>query len=324
MSTRYSLFLFLLVGVLFGLRPASAQNIQTNSSSTTLGSPTFGFEISPGQLQTVMQMDTAPSTLACGARTNGLMTCNSTGNGSNIAYVKAAGNPGSFTHNPFKQVDPSADIGWFTAFPQTAPNTLDGSGNPLPNTLTGLLISQVDLGISTSTGDPFHSAGHIKFTLNPTSATIGAFGPGTASIDQLILQEINAPGTLLINFSESDSTATPFASSPTPNVVNTAPCVPGTCGNVVGNAFAGLVNLSATLEIDQDGPLFPTTSGFHVESTVNFPHGVWFSPFPNQGCGGPFPCTGQGLTGNRSPAGGEFLTPGLNTGTVNPNSFPNF
>lgn len=310
MIARYHFFLCLLIGILLGAHPADAQNIQTDSNSTTVGSPTFGFAITPGQLQTVMQMDTAVSTLACGGRIGGLMTCNSTGNGSSGGYAKAPGNPGSFTHNPFKQVSTTADVGWFSAFPQTAPNF---SG---PNTLTGTITVNIDLGLGTLSGDPFHSAGRLRFTLNPASMQ--------ASIDQLVEQEINAADGLSIRFIENDVTPSLFTAKQSP-LVTTDDSPFGPVGP--GNGFPGpapftAVNLTATLQLDQNGAPFPASS-FHAEETTRFPYNaMWFAP--PLGCGGLPPCTGAGLNRpSQFPPDEAFFTPGLNTGGSNPNMFPN-
>ncbi|NKE73738.1 hypothetical protein [Candidatus Manganitrophus noduliformans] len=180
------LFFCLLTGVAFG------QNIQINTASTTVGSRTFGFDISPSQLQTVMQSAGLPD---CDAShgVDGVMTC-TLGN-----YVKAPGMPGSFTGNPFKTVWSEADFGcgipcstFGGADPQTAPQGFEG-----PNTPAGTVTSTVDLGLGFVPGDPFHAAGHVTFAMDPSTMSV--------LIDQQILQEINTGSGLTIAFTETDS-----------------------------------------------------------------------------------------------------------------------
>lgn len=197
--------------VLLGTLPAWAQNIQTNTTSTTLGSTQFGFAITPEQLQTVMQ---SANPLSCGARTAGVMDCTLDN------FAKATGMPGSFTGNPNKIVWSEADFGCGTpcateggADPQTAP---DFAG---PNTLSGTINSNIDLGLGTATGDPFHAAGHITFILNPANQS--------ASIDQLVIQERAAASRgsginllfLCGSRSKSHPPAVPFRPASLPDVI---------------------------------------------------------------------------------------------------------
>ncbi|MBN4050104.1 hypothetical protein JYT17_00620, partial [Nitrospira defluvii] len=87
------------LGVFLMAGSAFAQNINTNTSVTTLGSTQFGFEITGTQLETVMQA--AVGSLDCGAgRVAGAMTCNGVGDGTSTAFVRVDGMPGSFTDSP--------------------------------------------------------------------------------------------------------------------------------------------------------------------------------------------------------------------------------
>ncbi|MBI3804410.1 MAG: hypothetical protein HY282_11685 [Nitrospirae bacterium] len=255
---------FLLSGAAF------AQNIQTNTTSTTVGSTTFGFAITPAQLGTVMQADTAPT---CGARgADGVMTCTLTN------YVKGVGMPGSFTGNPFKIVWTSADFGCGLpcgtdggADPQTAPD-FDG-----PNTLTGTINSTIDLGIGTATGAPFHLAGHITFTLDPATMK--------ASIDQQVIQEINAATGLTTAFEETDKAAS---------------FVAGAGSSIF--SFSGPVNMTTSMHLTQTGEQgLPSPTPFTLDVTTPFAYN------------GPFNASTAGFSGSTFPTPETFFTPGLNT-----------
>ncbi|MDC4204629.1 MAG: hypothetical protein MPW14_07795 [Candidatus Manganitrophus sp.] len=285
LMTLGTLGVFLLAGVAFG------QNIQTNTTSTTLGSTQFGFAITPAQLGTVMQSTTAPT---CGARTAGVMDCTLDN------YVKAVGNPGSFTGNPFNVVWATADFGCGAALcgtqvaggadPQTAPNFGGLPGEA--NTLTGTITSTVDLGLGTATGDAFHSEGHITFTLDPST--------NAATIDQRVVQEINNAAGLTMHFSEIDRTApgATFTASTNPDHLQ---------------GFAGPVNLTAAMTLTQTGDSgIPTATPFTLNVTVPFPYAVAWNNIQ------------FGLTGSAAPPEDAFATPGLNVSPGNPDRFPNF
>lgn len=268
---------FLLSGAAF------AQNIQTNTTSTTLGSRTFGFDITAAQLQTVMQ---SANPVTCGARgADGVMTCTSDN------YVKAIGMPGSFTGNPFKIVWTRADFGCGLLCstqggpdPQTAP---DFGG---PNTLTGVINSTVDLGLGTTPTDAFHSAGHITFTLNPATMN--------ATIDQQVVQAINTAGGLQMTFTETDATPTAgFTASSNPEPFS----------------FAGPVNMTASMQLTQTGDTgLASATPFTLDVTVPFPYGQSWNAFPAPGV--------SPLTGSNFPPQGAFVTPGLRTTADNPST----
>jgi hypothetical protein len=229
--------------VLLGALPAWAQNIQTNTTSTTLGSTQFGFAITSAQLGTVMQSTTAPT---CDAAR--VCTLNN--------YAKAVGMPGSFTGNPNKIVWADADFGCGAvcgteggADPQTAPDF------PGPNTLTGTINSSIDLGLGTASGDPFHAAGHITFILNPPGTT------GNTSIDQQVIQEINTAGGLTVSFTETDL-APSFTA--------------GTDASVF--SFSGPVNMITTTTLTQTGEQGPSSPNpFTLDITLPFPYGEPFN-----------------------------------------------
>jgi hypothetical protein len=260
--------------VLLGALPAWAQNITTNTTSTTLGSTQFGFAITPAQLQTVMQ---SANPLACGARTAGVMDCTLDN------FSKAVGMPGSFTGNPNKIVWADADFGCGApcvteggADPQTAP---DFAG---PNTLSGTINSNIDLGLGTATGDPFHAAGHITFILNPAVQN--------ASIDQQVIQEINTAGGLTVAFTETDL-APSFTA--------------GTDSTVF--SFSGPVNMTTAMTLTQTGEQgLPSSTPFTLNVTTPFVYGE------------PFNAGIAGFTGSTFPFPEEFFAPGLNTQPDNP------
>jgi hypothetical protein len=275
--TLSTLGVFLLAGAAF------AQNIQTNTTSNTVGSTQFGFVITPAQLGTVMQSTTAP-------------TCDATRVCTLTNYAKAVGMPGSFTGNPNKIVWTRADFGCGSLCnteggpdPQTAP---DFAG---PNTLTGTITSNIDLGLGTAATDPFHSAGHITFTLDPAASSMAA------SIDQQIVQAINTSGGLTVSFTETDVTPQPFTAS----------------ANGDPFSFDGPVNMTAGMELTQTGDSgISSAAPFTLDVTVPFPYGQSWNTFPAPGTS-PF-------TGSNFPEQGAFQTPGLNTSTTTPNVFPVF
>lgn len=280
LMTLGTLGVFLLAGAAFG------QNIQTNTTSTTLGSQTFGFAITPAQLGTVMQ-SANPLDCGTGRGAGGAMDC-TLGN-----YVKAVGMPGSFTGNPNKIVWERADFGcgdlcntFGGPDPQTAPVGFTGA-----NTLTGVINSNIDLGLGTTSGDPFHSAGHITFTLDPATMI--------ASIDQQIVQEINTSGGLTMSFTETDVAPT-FTAITNPAVIGSS-------------SFGGPVNMTAGMLLTQtgdSGPPSPATA-FTLNVTVPFPYAQSWN-------------TGSGFTGSNFPTERAFQTPGLNISTGTPDAFPEF
>lgn len=281
LMTLGTLGVFLLAGAAFG------QNIETNTTSTTLGSTQFGFAITPAQLGTVMQSTTAP-------------TCDASRVCTLTNYVKAVGMPGSFTGNPNKIVWANADFGCGFlcgtnggADPQTAP---DFAG---PNTLTGVITSNIDLGLGTAPTDAFHSAGHIRFTLNPSSTL------DNASIDQQIVQNITDATGLTMTFVETDL-APSFTSLPSSgNPIN------------VATSFAGPVNMTASMQLTQTGDSgIPTATPFALDVTVPFPYAQTWNAFPAPG-DSPF-------TGSNFPPPFAFQTPGLNTSAALPDAFPSF
>lgn len=285
LMTLGTLGVFLLAGAAFG------QNIQTNTTSTTLGSTQFGFAITSAQLGTVMQSVTAPT---CGARTAGVMDCTLDN------YVKAVGMPGSFTGNPNKIVWTRADFGCGLLCgtnggpdPQTAPAFGGAAGEV--NTLTGVINSNIDLGLGTAATDPFHAAGHITFTLDPATMA--------ASIDQQVVQNINNAAGLTISFTETDRNA--------PGATFTASADPDQF------AFDGPVNLTAGMQLTQTGDSgIPSAAPFTLNVTVPFPYAQSWNAFPAPGAS-PF-------TGSNFPTERAFQTPGLNISPTNPDEFPVF
>lgn len=275
LMTLGTLGVFLLAGVAFG-------QITTNTTSTTVGSTQFGFVITPQQLATVMQSTTAP-------------TCDAARNCTLDNYQKAVGMPGSFTGNPNKVVWTRADFGCGLLCgtqggpdPQTAPAGFTG-----PNTLTGLITTNIDLGLGTAATDSFHQAGHITFTLNPTTMA--------ASIDQQIVQNINNATGLTSTFSETD----------------VAPTFTASTNSEVLAGFGGPVNMDTTMVLTQTGDSgIPSTTPFTLNVAVDFPYAQPWNAFPAPG-GSPF-------TGSNFPTERAFQTPGLNISTTNPDQFPVF
>jgi hypothetical protein len=264
------------LGALLCAAPVLAQNIQTSTNSTTVGSQSFGFAITPQQLQTVMQ-SASPLNCGSGRSASGSMTC-TTNN-----FSKAEGMPGSFTGNPFKIVWDQADFGCGApcgtnggADPQTAPAF---SG---PNTLAGVIRSDVNLGLGTLPTDAFHIEGHLRFTLDPSSKE--------ASIDQAITQRITSPEGFIMDFATKDVAASFKA---------------GTDSAIF--SFSGPVNMTTGMTLSQKGELGPNAPGaFVLDVTTPFVYGV------------PFNASSAGASGSTFPFPEEFFTPGLNTQPDNP------
>lgn len=286
------------VGISLLAQAAFAQNIQTNTTSTTVGSTQFGFDITAAQLGTVMQASVAPTCDVRGTSAPGTMVCTSNGPtaAANDNYVKAVGMPGSFTGNPFKVVWTTADMG--CGFPCLAGNgslAANGGNNPQTapdfdgtRTLTGPLTSTVDLGLGTVATDELHGAGHITFTLNPAT--------GAATIDQQVVQNINAPGGLQIAFTGTDATAVgaSFIAASNDAVFNS----PG-------------VNLQSRVQLTQTGEFGPPSpTPFQLDVSTSFTYA------------GPTWLTAIGLTGSEMPNQNVFSTPGLNISVGNPDQFP--
>lgn len=257
---------------------AFGQNIQTNTASTTVGSRTFGFDITPSQLQTVMQSASLPD-CGTGRGADGVMTC-TLGN-----YVKAPGMPGSFTGNPFKRVWSEADFGcgnpcgtFGGADPQTAPEGFEG-----PNTLSGTITSTVDLGLGSAPGDPFHAAGHVTFVMDPSTMS--------ASIDQQILQEIDTGSGLTIAFTETDSALsfTPIADSDVDRFTGPVDMITGMILTQGGGPASGTpFHLGLTIPFEYGGgENFRSGNGFTGSDFP--PHQAFVTPGLNTGAGDLFP-----------------------------------
>ncbi|MBN4053219.1 hypothetical protein JYT92_00565 [bacterium AH-315-L15] len=184
----YRLFAVGILSVFLLVGPAFAQNIQTDTTMTTVGSTQFGFAMTPAQLATVMQATVAPD-CGTGRDTAGLMTCDGgVLQGLNDAFVRISAMPGSHTGNPFGTIStlpnfacgPAARSGDCSQFDSTpGPGGTQGPGGA--NQFVGDVNIDIDLG---GVGTPGMPQGFMRFTLNATAnaTTIDQFQDHTISL----------------------------------------------------------------------------------------------------------------------------------------------
>lgn len=283
-----------IVGLGLVASAAFAQNIQTNTTSTTVGSTQFGFVITPGQLATVMQATTAPT---CSGPVDNRV-CTSLGpdgaSGTSDDFQRINALPGTHTSSPIAgQVSTLSNFACGPAarsndcninfggpagdIPQTAPNFTG-------RTLVGNLNIDIDLGGAGTAGMP---TGSIKFTLNPST--------GAATIDQLIEHTVSLGSNNMV-FTERDRTVgynNPIG----------GPLVPFTALDTqtgLPTAGTGLVTQLVLNQGNAGNNATGSFGGLNLDVTVNFPATATGS--------------GGGLDGSRFPPEGTFVTPGLNTG----------
>ncbi len=291
------------LGLAFSAGGAFAQNIQTDTTSTTMGSSQFGFVITASQLQTVMQAVNTPD---CGAGRNpvtNLMVCSGFNTGASNDFERINALPGALTDSPFGVVDTvpnfacGATVDSFACF-SLFENAFDQQGaQTAPNStgfdLIGNINTDIDLGGAGTAGMP---EGFIRFTLNPT----GGFPPfGSATIDQFIDHTIDMGGGNDMVFQQRDATI--GYNQPIPVIGGALSLVPFSISpSHQRNAVPDQTGMVSRMIIAQ-GP----ADGFgalDLDLTVNFPAGNFAgTDFPADSNGG-----STGL--------GTFVTPGLNTG----------
>jgi len=283
---------FLLVGSAF------AQNIDTQTTSTTIGSTTFGYLPTSADLEIFMNAGAGTMTCVLAA---GINTCTPTvGNDLENSYVRLPGMPGSFTDSPIAGTvsttanfacgasvlrgdDCNANMG------DRSVNTTDPFGQTIPTAsnsrdLVGTLSLAIALGDGTTVGMP---SGFINFSLDPSVAA------GT-EFDQLIDSNISLGVAGDMRFQQRDATigaagtlvlADLDAATPT-----TLTLVPFTSpATIAGNGMTGVGMVSRSL-ITQPDAAFGGATPFVTDVSVVF-----------NGGGG-------------QPANGQFIIPGLATG----------
>ncbi len=186
---------------------AFAQNIQTDTTSTTVGSTQFGFIVNSTNLETMMQV--AAGTMTCDGGSPSNVCTPVVGNGFNNSFVRLDQMPGSFTDSAFGDVSSEPNfacgatglggndcgtlyvtsIGTGTGGPQTAPDF------SLGNQLTGAISMNVDLGGAGTAGMP---EGFMRFTMDPAS--------NDTTIDQLIDHTVSLGGGSDMVFRQRDAT----------------------------------------------------------------------------------------------------------------------
>jgi hypothetical protein len=225
---------------------AWGQNISTSTTSSTVGSTTFGFVPTVGNITTFMQA--TPGSVTCDS-TGAVKTCTTTN------YQKVVGLPGSFTNSPNKVVSTTPD---FACGPGIASAGVCPGLNIDPQTagpdtttrqITGTLTSTITLGDGLA-GMP---SGSISFTLDPSN--------GNATIDQLISQTVDMAGQPM-TFLQRDRTV--GYGNPI-----TGPLVPFVAVQTAAGLPAGGTGLVSQTFLDQKGE-----GGFGALTTdviVNFP-----------------------------------------------------
>ena len=241
--SRFLGFATLAIGLAAGT--AWGQNISTTTNSTTVGSTTFGFVPTVGNINTFMQAQG----VTCDS-TSAVKTCGTTN------YVKVAGLPGAFTSSPIAgNVSATPDFACGITVPNaiacTGLNTNPQTAGPDTTTrsLTGVLTSSVDLGDGLA-GMP---DGSITFTLDPSN--------GNATIDQLITQTVDLNGSPMV-FLQKDRTV----GYRNPITGPLVPFVATQSGTLLPTAATG-TGLVSELFLDQGG----TFGSLKTDVTVNFP-----------------------------------------------------
>ena len=314
-----------------------AQNIQTNTSSTTMGSTQFGFEPDPQFIEMVMELDTtAAGNLVCSARVAGVMDCSSASPNTNTGFIRTDGLPGSFTHSPIPGVihgmvgtgpgrvplpfltGPRANFcgtGTFPANSDGCPGMifLGGSFNPLitaPNSSARDFIGVLTNSVSFGTGATTAPNGFASFSIDSNLAT------ENTTVDQFIESTVSLGGTQNMVFRQRDITLM----DPAGTGFTTA--IPDLLGTTQGDLDASLtgftsstnpevlpfrINMLSRVTIDQDGAADPQGNfgGMNLDVQTRF-----ISASLTNALGG-------------FPNSGDFLTPGLNTG-IDPNASSGF
>jgi len=294
-----------ILGCFFAGGAVFAQNINTNTSSTSLGSTQFGVVLDPTQMQTVMQSSVP---LTCIGSVDARSCGPTVGQGTNSAFIRADQLPGSFTDSPIAgevsatpnfacgssalnsndcQLPMFSLLGAIGETQQTAPDV----GNALlPRDLVGSITSRVTLGddgITTNMPDGF-----ISFTLE--SAT------GATTIDQFMSHTIDLGGSPMV-FNQRDVTIALGTLIPDPIGSDlTAVLVPFTSLNVgnlgdVGTVVQVPMDMVSRMTLDQgaaDG-----FGGLTLDNQVN-----WLGALTTAEQFIDLPFTGK------------YVTPGLNTG----------
>jgi len=300
-----------ILGVFFAPVTSFAQNINTDTTSTTLGSTQFGVVLSNTELQTIMQSSVA---LNCAGPVENRV-CTPVGNGTSTAFVRVDQLPGSFTDRPVRPISSNPN---FACGPVAS--STDCSDLNVPGNLSGGLIfltspdvgvngvgvtgpNQLigDINININLGDGGATAGmpdgFIRFTLDPAVA-----GGSSATIDQFIDHSINLGGGSLMVFQQREATIG--------------------AGNLIPDlAMSDPENNPLTLLT------FSTTNPNHTLALPALDIGLVSRTIINQGAADGFGAlnldatfnfpasqANGGLGPGGFPAQGTFVTPGLNTG----------
>lgn len=286
---RHRMFTLGLWAVLFLAAPAFAQNINTNTTSTTIGSTQFGALLSPAELGVVMQSSVAPT---C-AGPNDARICSSLGldgvAGTNDDFSRINAMPGAHTSSVLGTVSSNPN---FACGPASSSNNCtnlmqntSGMGGPQTaldftgRDLIGQINSDVAVGDGVTAGMP---EGFMRFTLDPAT--------GDATIDQLINHQIDLSGGSIMDFAQRDATI--GAGNLIPDSIgDPLTLVPFTAPAQLAGGL-GDVGLVSRLQLSQGGA--DGFGGLNLDVSANFPAGAPGKlAFPTEG---------------------TFLTPGLNTG----------
>jgi len=298
----------LAVGILGGgllVGTAFAQNINTDTTSTTVGSTQFGTVLAPLDLQQVMQSTVA---LTCTGPVDARVCTPGAAQGTSTAFVRADQLPGSFTHSP---------TGTLSATPNFACGSLAVNSNDCQLTMTNInealgdlqqtapafgvlgtarqLVGNINSNITIGDGGATAGMpdGFIAFTMDPATSD--------TTIDQFITHSIDLGGSLMV-FNQRDATIGLGNTIPDP-IGGTLTLLPFTSRNTqtLGAVVGGTqipTNLVSRMTLAQ-GPA-DGFGGLNLDVSVN-----WQGELT----------TIEEIT--NLPFSGTFVTPGLNTG-INP------
>ncbi len=286
------LYLMLTLGfccILFFADPVLAQNINTNTTSTTVGSTQFGTLLSPADLGVIMQSTVAPTcTGPNDARDCGLFGLDGIA-GTNDDFFRKDAMPGAYTSSALGIVSVNPNFACGPTVSSTSCVNLmqntSGMGGPQTGVnftgrdLVGQINTDIRLGDGTTAGMP---DGFLRFTLDPAT--------GDASIDQLIDHQIDLGGGNVMDFVQRDATIGVGNLIPDP-IRGPLTLLPFTAPAQLSGGL-GDVGLVSRLQLKQgaaDG-----FGGLNLDVSANFPAGAPGKlAFPSEGM---------------------FVTPGLNTG----------
>jgi len=278
-----------------------AQNINTDTTSTTVGSTQFGTVLNPVDLQTVMQSTIA---LTCAGPVDARVCTPSAAQGTSTAFVRVDQQPGSFTDSPTGTVSavpnfactPVVEATFCTGNMTTIAGAIGRREQTAPDFTGRQLVGTINSNIVVGDGGATAGMpdGFMAFTLDPST--------GDATIDQFITHTINLGGGSLMVFNQREATIGLGNTIPDP-IGGPLTLVPFTALDRLADLCCGggtqvvplipAVGMVSRMTLDQGA-----ADGFGAlqrDVTTNFVGTI-------------------GLPGAEAPFVRSFVTPGLNTG----------